>query len=116
MTEGVEYPRDVFKLDRVAADGSLEGDGVRWHKMQDAYMYTSGYDEEGDGCRGAQKEFVYFGVRCGDQKDSSGWTWGDMPCKFSVRLEHLPYELKGGDDFDKVPARPATARPAHTRR
>ena len=36
-------------------------------------------------------------------QDNQAWQWPDIPCKFKVRLEHLPYELRGGDTFDKVP-------------
>ena len=107
------YPKDAFGLNQItySPEGrpmSWRGDGARWLLKQDSYMYTAGYDDEGEGCRGTQKEFMYVGVRCGDQQDSSGWVWPDQPCKFKVRLEHLPYELRGGDTFDKVPIQPGT--------
>ena len=70
----LDYPKDVFGLNQItySPDGkpiAWAGDRARWLLRQDSYIYTSGYDDEGEGCRGAQKEFVYIAVRCGNPQD-----------------------------------------------
>ena len=87
------YPKDIFGLNQIeySPEGrpvSWRGDGVRWLLKQDSYMYTAGYDDEGEGCRSTQNEFMYIGVRCGDEQDNSGWVWPAVPCKFKVRPVH----------------------------
>ena len=87
------YPKDAFGLNQIdySPEGrpvSWRGDGVRFLLKKDSYMYTAGYDDEGEGCRSTQNEFMYVGVRCGDEQDKSGWVWPDQPCKFKVRPVH----------------------------
>ena len=85
------------------------GDGVRWLLKQDSYMYTAGYDDEGEGCRSTQNEFMYVGVRCGDQQDNTGWMWPDVPCKFKVRPEHTATSWAHADAASSARGRTASS-------
>ena len=106
------YPYDVFGLAQAYADGPWEGNrgGHKLFFKQDAYMYSSGYDPEGEQCRGGQPEFLYFGVRCGnnDEGITEAWNVPDEPCRFNVNVHLLPYELEAGDLLDDVPIQQGT--------
>lgn len=106
------YPYDVFGLAQSYADGPWEGNrgGHKLFFKQDSYMYSSGYDPEGEQCRGGQPEFLYFGVRCGNNDEGITDTWDvpDEPCRFTVNVHLLPYELEAGDLLDNVPIQQGT--------
>ena len=117
-SEELMYPYEIFGLTTFRERSTLplpymewdsrEGNGRRMLFKQDSYMYTSGYDENGEGCRGSQPEFLYFGVRCGDEADPTGWNFPELPCIFTARVDHLEYELKGGSNLEKVPIQQGT--------